>query len=92
MTSHDGNECASCEMDVVSGKLFVSFLISESGVMDEPVVFVKSNQSGRWWMKMPAMNEQPGAEFIPCSYRDYHTASKDEIPDRLLQAIKRQEV
>jgi arginase family enzyme len=46
-------------------------------------VFLKSKHTGRWWMQLP-----DGA-FIPCSYKDYVTASHNEIPERLIRAVGR---
>ncbi len=51
--------------------------------------FYKSNKSDRWWMEVP----YPGNKnlkferhtLIPCSYKDYEIACKDEVPDRWWQ-------
>ena len=43
-------------------------------------VFLQSKKTGRWWMQLPDQN------FIPCSHRDYHLASANEIPERWLRA------
>ena len=52
---------------------------------DEELIFVKSNRSGRWWMKIP----YPPAKkvkyerhhLVPCSYQDYQISLNDEMPD-----------
>lgn len=59
-----------------------------------PITFWKSNRSGRWWLQIPAKkgSDRKGMErheLVPCSYRDYQLASSEEIPDRLLQALRR---
>ena len=46
--------------------------------------FLQSKSTGRWWMK--SHNE----EWMPCSYKDYLVASKNEIPERWLRALERE--
>jgi len=50
------------------------------------IVFYKSRKTGRWWMEIaapvqPGSNKEKGM-LIPCSYADYKTATRGEIPDR----------
>ena len=56
---------------------------------NEEIVFLKSKKTDRWWMEIPVKNETnkklSRVLFIPCSYEDYQTAMKDEIPDRWWQ-------
>lgn len=46
--------------------------------------FYKSKLSGKWWMEIPKnKNEKFHRDtIIPCSYQDYQTAQKGEIPER----------
>jgi formiminoglutamase len=51
----------------------------------ENLVFYKSKLSEKWWMEVP----YPHAKFlyernliVPCSYTDYETASRGEVPER----------
>lgn len=46
-------------------------------------VFLQSRKSGRWWMQMP------DKKFIACSYNDYASASRNEMPERWLRAQER---
>jgi arginase family enzyme len=46
-------------------------------------VFLQSRKSGRWWMQMP------DEKFIACSYNDYASASRNEMPERWLRAQER---
>jgi hypothetical protein len=46
-------------------------------------VFLQSKKTGRWWMQLP------DKQFIACSYRDYITASSNELPERWLRAQER---
>ncbi|MEO5946447.1 MAG: formimidoylglutamase, partial [Chitinophagaceae bacterium] len=47
--------------------------------------FFKSNKSDRWWMEGPYPSHEKlkfeRHTLVPCSYKDYETACKDEIPD-----------
>lgn len=45
--------------------------------------FLQSKKTGRWWMQLP------DGQYIPCSYKDYLTAGKDEIPERWFRAQQR---
>lgn len=53
--------------------------------IDFPIVFYKSEKSGRWWLEVKSINNEDNnvnAIVVSCSYNDYLTASKNEIPDR----------
>jgi len=55
--------------------------------IDFILCFYKSNKTGRWWMKIAT----PGKEediFVPCSQKDYEQSCRNEIPDRLLRAVR----
>ncbi len=58
---------------------------------DEQVTFWKSKKSGRWWIQFPIKTKKRHIrhQLIPCTYNDYLTATKNELPDRLLQAYRR---
>jgi formiminoglutamase len=50
--------------------------------------FYKSKLSGKWWMEIPKDEEERLLRdtIIPCSYQDYQTAQKGEIPERWINA------
>lgn len=52
---------------------------------NEELVFIKSNKSDRWWMKVPyPPSEKMKFErhhLVPCNYSDYQVAMRDEMPD-----------
>ncbi len=57
------------------------------------VVFYKSSRSDRWWMEVPYPSKR-GERYerhfmVPCSYKDYELACKDEIPDRWWQTYQK---
>lgn len=56
------------------------------------VVFYKSKKSDRWWMDVPYSLEFEKFQrhhLVPCSYKDYETALKEEIPDRWWQSYQK---
>lgn len=59
---------------------FLEFHVSFT---DIETSFLKSKRTGRWWMQLP------DDEYIPCAYKDYLTASNNEIPERWLRAQER---
>lgn len=46
-------------------------------------VFLQSKKTGRWWMQLH------DGKYIACSYRDYLTASNNDIPERWMRAAER---
>lgn len=70
------NECI--KENINSTEDFNEFLVDIEGLVD-PIAFIKAKKSGRWWIK-----SNTNKELIPCSYKDYLTACKNEIPDKLL--------
>ena len=54
--------------------------------------FYKSKSSGRWWMGVPFENTKSGQinnYFVACSYDDYQSATKGEIPSRWIKTFNR---
>jgi len=51
---------------------------------DETYVFYKSDKSGRWWMEINVNenNKLKRQTLIPCTYSDYLTANRQEVPER----------
>ncbi|GGZ22302.1 arginase [Echinicola pacifica] len=52
------------------------------------IIFYKSNLSGKWWMEIPQNVKEKFERdtIIPCSYQDYQTAQRGEIPERWINA------
>jgi formiminoglutamase len=71
-------------------KNFIRYMVSLQA-NDYEIVFWKSKTNDRWWMELPTFNNRTLLEkrFIPCSHKDYITASQDEIPLRWLNALHR---
>lgn len=60
---------------------------------DQELVFYKSPKSDRWWMNVPYhANFQKKYErhmMLPCDYKDYLTATENEIPERWFQTFQK---
>ena len=52
------------------------------------ISFYKSVKSDRWWFEIPKALHRKN-KLIACSYKDYKIACEGELPERLLNAIKR---
>ncbi|WP_200974751.1 formimidoylglutamase [Echinicola sp. 20G] len=52
------------------------------------IIFYKSKLSGKWWMEVPQGSKEKFERdtIIPCSYQDYQTAQRGEIPERWINA------
>lgn len=54
------------------------------------ISFWKSTRSDRWWMQVPIKSKKYDRHrLVPCSYNDYQMASREELPERLLNAYSR---
>ena len=55
------------------------------------LTFWKSTKSGRWWMQVPATTRKKHERhrLVPCSFQDYQLACREELPERLMQALHR---
>lgn len=57
------------------------------------IIFYKSKRSDRWWMEVPYPgNKKTKFErhcLIPCSYKDYQDATREEVPDRWWQSYQK---
>ncbi|MCX8490971.1 MAG: formimidoylglutamase [Cyclobacteriaceae bacterium] len=56
----------------------------------ETITFYKSKVTEKWWMEIS--QPKPGARYlrntmVPCSYNDYQTATKGELPERYINAL-----
>jgi formiminoglutamase len=65
--------------------------IVEFRKMNYQLTFWKSVKSGRWWMQVPTATKKKHERhrLVPCSYQDYQSACREELPDRLMQAFRR---
>jgi arginase family enzyme len=61
--------------------------------LQDQIVFYKSKKSDRWWMEVPCptnlMSKFERHYLVPCSYKDYETAGKEDVPDRWWQAFQK---
>lgn len=58
----------------------------------ETLLFYKSKFSEKWWMEVPYPNGRERYSrnsIVPCSYSDYQTATKGEVPDRYISTLSK---
>jgi formiminoglutamase len=56
----------------------------------EVITFYRSKFSERWWMEVPypnGMQRFARNSIVPCSYNDYQTATKGEVPERYISMV-----
>lgn len=68
---------------------FLKYVVSMP-VNPETIVFYKSKFTEKWWMEVS--QTRLGAKYarntiVPCSYNDYQTATKGELPERYISAL-----
>lgn len=65
-------------------------------VVDEILLFKKSNKTGRWWLELPFIsnvnNKLKSKTLLPCTYGEYLSACNQEIPERWYKARRKNEV
>jgi formiminoglutamase len=76
----DGKSRSKQEAAFSESNLFNEF---NTTLTDEGTLFLQSRRTGRWWMQLP------DKKMIACSYSDYVSASKNEIPERWMRAQER---
>lgn len=70
---------------------FVTYRVALSSLQEE-LVFLRHAISGRWWMEIPDRHRHKHLaryNYLPCSYADYQQACKNELPERLWQALQK---
>jgi formiminoglutamase len=70
---------------------FLKYVVSMP-VEPETIAFYKSKLTEKWWMEVSVA--RAGAKYsrnsiVPCSYADYQTATKGELPERYINALSK---
>lgn len=71
------------------GNDFLKYSVSMP-VEPEVITFYKSKLSEKWWMEVPyphGHSRYSRNSIVPCSYNDYQTAVKGEVPERYISAL-----
>jgi arginase family enzyme len=76
----DGINKGKQEADISNRNEFDEFTIAFGEV---ETAFLRSKRTGRWWMQMH------NGQYAACSYLDYLTASRNDIPERWMRAAER---
>lgn len=58
---------------------------------DDPLVFYKSNKTGRWWIEINILSDNKNKRhaLVPCTYKDYQEATKQIMPERWYNAMRK---
>jgi formiminoglutamase len=76
----DGINKGKQEADLDNRNDFDEFTIAFGEV---ETAFLRSKRTGRWWMQLH------NGKYAACSYNDYLTASRNDIPERWMRAVER---
>ncbi|MFT6095655.1 MAG: hypothetical protein ACJAXY_001726 [Nonlabens sp.] len=72
------------------------FIVYKVPVDNQILTFYKSTDSGRWWIELPFIsnvnNKLKQHTLLPCDRRDYEMACDQVLPDRWLNARRKNEV
>ncbi len=70
---------------------FLKYVVAMPG-HPETIIFYKSKRTEKWWMEIPypeGLERYARNSIVPCSYSDYQTATRGEVPERFIQTIAR---
>lgn len=80
----DGLESRKGDFPIGSKKNYIKYRVFISE-LDEEILFLKSDKTGRWWMEVPYPPEKGKKydrhQLVPCDYDTYQEAMKGNIPD-----------
>ena len=67
---------------------FIKYVVSMP-VQPETIAFYKSKFTEKWWMEVSPQRsgKYTRNSIVPCSYTDYQTAAKGELPDRYISTL-----
>ncbi len=88
----DGVNNRKKDFPIGSRKSYFKYTVNINEGKNE-IIFYKSDKSERWWMDVPyPSHEKIKFErhlLVPCSYNDYETACKNELPNRWWQTFQK---
>ena len=78
----EGVKLRSMDQDIADPDNLVFSVVADP--IEKELQFVKSAESGRWWVKVPT---EEGHMHMACSIKDYEMACNNEISDRISKAL-----
>jgi|SRR5690554_4983133 len=73
-------------------KSYIKYTVPISNAGQE-IIFYKSPKSDRWWMEVPypekLNNKYKRHLLLPCTYEEYTTATRNEIPERWFKTFQK---
>jgi arginase family enzyme len=76
----DGRSRGRREAGLNESDAFIEF---HTAFAEVETTFLQSKKTNRWWMQLP------NKKYIACSFRDYQSASNNQVPERWLRAQER---
>lgn len=64
---------------------YTKYVVSQEGT-DDTMIFYKSKATDKWWMLVTFGEKHAQKAYLPCSYKDYTSATHGELPDRWIKA------
>jgi formiminoglutamase len=68
---------------------YVRYTVQLIKPMGQELVFYKDTSLEKWWMQLTFPQDVHEAIILPCSYRDYETATRGELPYRWVRAMSK---
>ncbi len=65
------------------------YTVPFSSRSDVSLIFYKSQRSEKWWMEVPNPRHPGKMAVVPCSYTDYESATRGELPQRWINRYAR---
>jgi formiminoglutamase len=83
--------CSCCRREYPFNSNFFLKYTVHFGNDSQDLVFYKSKVTEKWWMEAGTADGLPHGRnlIVPCSYADYETASRGEVPERWIRAQHR---
>lgn len=88
----DGIHARIDDGSISDDSIYITYKVAVS-IQNTEIVFYKNRINGRWWMKVPLMDDTKNRfrrhQIIPCLYDDYKQALEGEIPENWWKAFQK---
>lgn len=77
------------DLPATASQHYTTYRVTVEGIGEE-IVFIRSNRTERWWMKLPTdgkRNRYLSQHLLPCTLADYQQACANEVPERWWNAV-----
>ena len=78
--------------NIADENVYLTYKVT-TNIENTDIVFYKNKINGRWWMKVPLLDETKNRfrrhQIIPCLFSDYQQATSGEIPENWWRAFQK---